>query len=99
MILLAAALIAGLVANAVPNLLQRLDYFRVRRVEIAGLQYLAPGTVIGALGLESDATVFDDLVAAGDESYLPGEVEEAHAGPSNESAVRFSSVSSQTSSS
>ena len=73
MILLAAALIAGLVANAVPNLLQRLDYFRVRRVEIAGLQYLAPGKVIGALGLESDATVFDDLVASARQlAALPG---------------------------
>jgi cell division septal protein FtsQ len=64
LILLAVALTAGIAANAVPNLLQRLDYFRVRRVEIAGLQYLAPGKVIAALGLESNATVFDDLVAA-----------------------------------
>ena len=73
LILLAAALTAGLAANATPGFLQRLDYFRVRRVEIAGLQYLAPGKVIAALGLESNATVFDDLAAAGRRlAALPG---------------------------
>ena len=73
LILLASALTAGLVANATPGFLQRLDYFRVRRVEIAGLQYLAPGKVIAALGLESNATVFDDLAAAGRRlAALPG---------------------------
>jgi cell division septal protein FtsQ len=42
-----------------------LDFFRIRRVEIAGLQYLAPATVIEALALDSRASVFDDLSAAG----------------------------------
>jgi cell division septal protein FtsQ len=73
LIVLAGALTAGLAAAAAPELLQRLDYFRVRRVEIAGLQYLAPGKVIAALGLESNATVFDDLAAAGRRlATLPG---------------------------
>ena len=73
LIVLAVALTAGLAANAIPKLLQRLDYFRVRRVEIAGLQYLAPGKVVAALGLESNATVFDDLaVAARKLAALPG---------------------------
>ena len=73
LILLAGALTAGLLANAVPEFLQRLDYFRVRRVEIAGLQYLAPAKVIAALGLQSNATVFDDLAAAGRQlAALPG---------------------------
>ena len=73
LILLAAALTAGLAANATPGFLQRLDYFRVRRVEIAGLQYLAPGKVIAALGLETNATVFDDLAGAGRRlAALPG---------------------------
>lgn len=73
LILLAAALTAGVAANAVPKLLQRLDYFRVRRVEIAGLQYLAPGKVIAALGLASNATVFDDLAGAARQlTALPG---------------------------
>jgi cell division septal protein FtsQ len=64
LILVASVLTAGLAAAAAPGFLQRLDYFRVRRVEIAGLQYLAPAKVIAALGLESNATVFDDLAAA-----------------------------------
>ena len=37
-----------------------LDFFRVRRVEIAGLQYLDPAKVIGALRLSPTASVFDD---------------------------------------
>jgi cell division septal protein FtsQ len=43
-----------------PRLLQELSFFRVRRVEIVGLQYLAPATVIQALKLSPDASVFDD---------------------------------------
>jgi cell division septal protein FtsQ len=73
LIVLAGALTTGLAATAAPGFLQRLDYFRVRRVEIAGLQYLAPAKVIAALGLESNATVFDDLAAAGRRlASLPG---------------------------
>lgn len=62
--LLAAALTAGLIWIAAPGLLHRFDFFRVRRVEIAGLQYLAPAKVIASMGLGPDATVFDDLVTA-----------------------------------
>jgi cell division septal protein FtsQ len=47
-----------------PRLLHRLDFFRVRRVEIAGLQYIAPAKVVAALGLHTEATVFDDLTGA-----------------------------------
>jgi cell division septal protein FtsQ len=73
LIVLAGALTAGLAATAAPGFLQRLDYFRVRRVEIAGLQYLAPAKVIASLGLESNATVFDDLAAASRRlAALPG---------------------------
>ena len=43
-----------------PRLLRGLDFFRVRRVEIAGLQYLDPATVIAALRLAPTASVFDD---------------------------------------
>jgi cell division protein FtsQ len=43
-----------------PRLLRGLDFFRVRRVEIAGLQYLDPATVIDALRLSPRASVFDD---------------------------------------
>jgi POTRA domain, FtsQ-type len=40
--------------------LRRLDFFQVRRVEIAGLQYLDPAKVIEALKLGATASVFDD---------------------------------------
>lgn len=58
-------LIVGLAWVGAPRVLHRLDFFRVRRVEIAGLQYLAPAKVLDALGLDSRASVFDDLSAAG----------------------------------
>jgi cell division septal protein FtsQ len=73
LIVLAGALTAGLAAIAAPEFMQRLEYFRVRRVEITGLRYLAPAKVIAALGLESNATVFDDLAGAGRRlAALPG---------------------------
>ena len=43
-----------------PHVLSGLAYFRVRRVEIAGLQYLDPAKVIDALKLGATASVFDD---------------------------------------
>ncbi|MGH7498236.1 MAG: cell division protein FtsQ/DivIB [Gemmatimonadales bacterium] len=43
-----------------PRVLQELSFFRVRRVEIAGLQYLAPAKIMSALKLSTDASVFDD---------------------------------------
>jgi cell division septal protein FtsQ len=43
-----------------PQLLRGLDFFRVRRVEIVGLQYLDPAKVIAALTLSPTASVFDD---------------------------------------
>jgi cell division septal protein FtsQ len=63
-------LLGGLVAavllwQAAPAVLRRLEFFRIRRVEIAGIQYLAPATILGALGLDSRSSVFDDLPAAG----------------------------------
>ena len=45
---------------ALPHLLHRLDFFRVRRVEIQGLQYLDAAKVIAAARLPADASVFDD---------------------------------------
>ena len=48
-------------------------YFRVRRVEIAGLQYLDPAKVITALKLGPNASVFDDPAPlARRVSALPG---------------------------
>jgi cell division protein FtsQ len=61
--------------QAAPRALHRVEYFRIRRVEIAGVQYLAPAKVIASLGLGANATVFDDLTAAGRRlRALPGVV-------------------------
>jgi cell division protein FtsQ len=65
---LGALAIVALAWSAAPPLLRRLEYFRIRRVEIGGLQYLAPAKVIKALELDSRASVFDDL--AGPERRL-----------------------------
>jgi cell division septal protein FtsQ len=43
-----------------PRLLRGLSFFRVRRVEIAGLQYLAPAKMMSAIKLSATASVFDD---------------------------------------
>jgi cell division septal protein FtsQ len=56
---------AAVLWHTVPDVLRRLEFFRVRRVEISGLQYLAPATIIASMGLDDRASVFDDLVAAG----------------------------------
>ena len=70
---LGALLTLALVWLGAPKVLHRLDFFRIRRVEIAGLQYLPPSKVIAALQLGSEASVFDDLAAAGDRvRALPG---------------------------
>ncbi|MGH7508675.1 MAG: cell division protein FtsQ/DivIB [Gemmatimonadales bacterium] len=71
--LLGALLVLGLVWAGAPRLLNRLEFFRVRRVEIAGLRYLAPARVMEALALDSSASVFDDLSSAGHRvRALPG---------------------------
>jgi cell division septal protein FtsQ len=71
--LLGALIVAILVWYNAPQVLQRLEFFRIRRVEIAGLQYLAPAKVIAALEMDSRASVFDDLAAARRRvSVLPG---------------------------
>jgi cell division septal protein FtsQ len=71
--LLGTILTAVLLWSGVPPLLRRLEFFRIRRVEIAGLQYLAPSKVIAALELDARSSVFDDLLAAGSSvRALPG---------------------------
>jgi cell division protein FtsQ len=58
----ALAVLGGvlLATLAGPRLLQELSFFRIRRVEIGGLQYLAPATMMAALKLSPKASVFDD---------------------------------------
>ena len=58
---LGALAITALLWYAVPGVLRRLEFFRVRRVEIAGIHYLAPATIIAALRLDAQSSVFDDL--------------------------------------
>jgi cell division septal protein FtsQ len=70
---LGVLLAVGLVWLGAPKLLHRLDFFRIRQVEITGLRYLPPAKVIAALQLGSEASVFDNLAAAGDRvRALPG---------------------------
>jgi cell division septal protein FtsQ len=57
---LGAAAFGAALWYALPLLLGRLEFFRVRRVEISGLQYLAAATVIATMQLPPDASVFDD---------------------------------------
>jgi cell division protein FtsQ len=56
----AVALLAVAVALA-PRALRRLDFFRVRRVEVAGARYLVGTEVVAALGLRPGASLFDDV--------------------------------------
>ncbi len=67
-------LLAGILLwYGAPELLRRFEFFRIRWVEIAGLQYLAPSKVIAALELDERSSVFDDLRAAGNGvRSLPG---------------------------
>jgi hypothetical protein len=60
---LGALAIAGFLWYAVPRALRHLEFFRVRRVEIAGLHYLDSTKIIAALGLNARSSVFDDLRA------------------------------------
>jgi cell division septal protein FtsQ len=66
-------LILVLLWYGAPQFLRQLEFFRIRRVEIAGLQYLAPSKIIAALELDARSSVFDDLLSAGNEvRALPG---------------------------
>jgi hypothetical protein len=49
----------------VPWLLRRLDFFRVRQIELVGVRYLAPDAVIGSLALAPGASVFDPTAWSG----------------------------------
>lgn len=42
-----------------PLLLRRLAFFRVRRVEIVGAHYILPGDILGRLGVDTLASVWD----------------------------------------
>lgn len=50
-----------LVAGATPFALRHIPFFRVRRVELLGVRYLAPNRVLDAMRLAPDQNVFDPL--------------------------------------
>jgi cell division protein FtsQ len=43
-----------------PALLRRMDFFRVRHVEVVGVRYVQARDIVGRLGLDSTASVWDD---------------------------------------
>ncbi len=57
---LAIASAALLLVILSPYALRYLDFFRVRRVEIAGLHYLEAAKIVASLKLSPKASVFDD---------------------------------------
>ncbi|HET7427661.1 MAG TPA: FtsQ-type POTRA domain-containing protein [Gemmatimonadales bacterium] len=63
-----------------PPLLRGLVFFRVRQVEIAGLQYLDPAKVIAALKLSPRASVFDDPAPLRRRVYAMPGVDAVHVG-------------------
>ena len=71
--LLGGFLVVALLWYVGPRVLRRFDFFRIRRVEITGLRYLAPATVTKALELDARSSVFDDLTGAAQRlRKLPG---------------------------
>jgi cell division septal protein FtsQ len=58
--LLGAAVLAPALWFVVPFGLRQLDFFRIRRVEIVGLQYLDAARVLGAARIPPRASIFDD---------------------------------------
>lgn len=71
-----ALLVGGLVWFALPPLLRRLEFFRIRRIEVKGIKNLEASQVVAGLKLPPHASVFDDLSAVRRRaSTLPGVVE------------------------
>jgi cell division septal protein FtsQ len=60
LLLLGAGALAAALWLALPLGLRHLEFFRVRRVEIVGLQYLDAARVLGAARIPPRASIFDD---------------------------------------
>lgn len=73
-VLVAGGVVAALTAwVAAPSLLRRVEFFRVRQLELVGVRNLSPDALIGALHLAANASVWDDPSAlAGRVRALPG---------------------------
>ena len=55
-----AAIVLVVSAWAVPASLRRMSFFRVRQVELIGVRYLAPDSVLEHLGLSRSQNLFDE---------------------------------------
>ncbi|HUK63302.1 MAG TPA: FtsQ-type POTRA domain-containing protein, partial [Dongiaceae bacterium] len=64
----------------VPAALRPMRFFGVRRVEVSGARHLPPESVVRALLLDSNASVFDDLDRLAARIRAMGGVEEASVG-------------------
>jgi cell division protein FtsQ len=59
--------VVGIIAVLLsPVWLRQLSYFRVRRVEIVGAQYIPPRVLLDALAIDSSATIWENLDALED---------------------------------
>jgi cell division protein FtsQ len=58
---LGAVVLLGVTAALAPRGLRRLDFFRVRRVEVVGARYLIGTELVAALSLRPLASLFDDV--------------------------------------
>lgn len=57
---LAALGMTGVLVAAAPAGLRHMSFFQVRRVELIGVRYLAPDSVLAVLALRPDQNVFED---------------------------------------
>jgi cell division protein FtsQ len=56
-----AALVLFSIPWWAPNVLARLDFFRVRKVEVVGVRYLAPEEVFARMNVDTTFSVWDDM--------------------------------------
>lgn len=58
---------------ATPAAARRMDFFRVRRIELVGARHLPPDAMLAALALRPNANIFDDLTHLTERlSSMPG---------------------------
>ena len=64
---LGAVLVVVLLASPFwgPRALAKLDFFRVRKVEVLGLRYTPPGEILARLGVDTTRSVWDPLEPLG----------------------------------
>jgi cell division septal protein FtsQ len=72
---IAALLLAGLAVS--PRALRKVDFFKIRRVEVRGARYLVPDTLVAALRLGPDASLFDRTAGLADRVFAIRGVAEA----------------------